>query len=195
MTRLKTCARCARHVFATETQCPFCGVALAVTELKPLSILHAGLSRAQRLALAAAVLGQTAIGCAESTDGGTDAGSAGMSGAGQGSAGTSGMGGDAGISGIAGMMAGQGGTGGEAGTGMAVPVYGAPVPEDAGIAGTGGTGGGMSAGTGGAAGTGMAVPVYGAPVPQDAGTDSGMNAAGTGGPIPVYGASPLPPEE
>jgi hypothetical protein len=60
---LRVCDACARHVFATETTCPFCAAALAPVPRRPRFKLHPRLGRAQRLAIAGAVAGL--IGCTE----------------------------------------------------------------------------------------------------------------------------------
>jgi len=173
MTQLRVCEGCTRHVFLAETACPFCGAALAQAPRRSFGEkLRSGMSRAQVLAIAAAVTGQTLGACSDtaSDDGipggsggsaGDVAGSGGDSGSGEGGAGSGGDSG-AGAGGGAGM---EGGAGAGAG-GMAQPVYGAPVPD-----------------------SGVDQPVYGAPVPDggvdDAGDDSGEPMA-----IPLYGASP-----
>jgi hypothetical protein len=60
---LRVCEACARHVFATETSCPFCAAVLAPVPNRPRFKLTAQLSRAQRFALAGAVAGL--IACSE----------------------------------------------------------------------------------------------------------------------------------
>ena len=64
MTRLRTCDACSRHVFVTETHCPFCAVPLAPLRGTPLFKLDPRSSRAQRFALAGALAGL--IGCQDS---------------------------------------------------------------------------------------------------------------------------------
>jgi hypothetical protein len=173
MTRLKTCEACSRHVFVSETRCPFCGALCAAETRAPIFDIKAGMSRAQRFAVVAAVAGQTAlVGCNaadEPKGGGAGAAGIGMAavGGGGGTAGTN-------VQAVYGapVPAGQGATGGSAGQ-VATPVYGAPVPPpDAGPAGGGGGGGedGGTAGSGGSAGASgkggaQPQPVYGAPVP------------------------------
>ena len=179
MTRLKTCQACSRHVFVSEVRCPFCGAVCAEETRAPIFDIKAGMSRAQRFAVVAAVAGQTAlIGCnADDPPGGGGAGAAGMAAVG-GGAGTAGGGGAQPVYGAP-VQPGQSGTGGSAG-GVAVPVYGAPVPPDAGTAGRGGSAGndGGTAGSGGSAGGGSGkggggaqpvcapVPAYGLPPPS-----------------------------
>jgi hypothetical protein len=98
---LRTCDACARHVFATETACPFCAAVLAPMAARPRFKLHIRLSRAQRFALAGAVAGL--IGCSDSgprleppygapfpRDGGTDGANRGGTGGHDGGAGGSG---------------------------------------------------------------------------------------------------------
>ena len=153
MPRLRICDQCSRHVLVDEVSCPFCAAELSPAPQPAATKLPAGLSRAQRFALAAAVVGQAAaVGCTETrtqaiygapfTD---DAGS-----------GKSGSGGAA--------AAGRSGASGT--DSVAMPVYGAPfVP--AGRGGAGGAGGVAKAGSGGEP---VAVPVYGAPF-----VDAGQN--------------------
>jgi hypothetical protein len=86
---LRTCHACARHVFATETSCPFCAAVLAPMPVRPRFKLSPRLSRAQRFALAGALVGL--IGCDSEPvplygapplprwDGGTGSGGAGAS--------------------------------------------------------------------------------------------------------------------
>jgi hypothetical protein len=61
---LRVCDACARHVFATETSCPFCAAVLEPIAARPRFKLQTRLSRAQRFALAGAVAGL--IGCSDS---------------------------------------------------------------------------------------------------------------------------------
>ena len=64
MPRLKTCPACSRHVFAHETRCPFCAGDCSQPARAPIVGIKAGMSRAQRFAVVAAVAGQSAlIGC------------------------------------------------------------------------------------------------------------------------------------
>jgi hypothetical protein len=119
MTQLRCCTHCARHVLIHERACPFCQRDLPpAAERAPVKIA-AGLSRAQRLALAAAIAGQSVAACAETSEpipqsmphygaplAGNLAPAAGSGGAGQ-------------------QVAGRSGAAGT--TGVAVPVYGAPV--------------------------------------------------------------------
>lgn len=190
MTRLRTCDACARHVFVTEQSCPFCHAQLAAAPEPAQLAVPAGASRAQRLALAAAISGSALLGCtqdgdnAQSTDNTATAGAA--------AAGRSGGNTNQQPGGtvtpvygapVPGNPPGQGGRVAQptAGNGsVEVPVYGAPVAgapaedEDAGVpeAGAGGSGAAGSGGTGQAgrgpvpvAGT-VAVPLYGAPMPE-----------------------------
>jgi hypothetical protein len=61
---LRVCDACARHVFATETRCPFCAAVLVPVAVRPRFKLSSQLSRAQRFALAGAFAGL--IGCSDS---------------------------------------------------------------------------------------------------------------------------------
>jgi hypothetical protein len=61
MTRLRICEACSRHVFVSETQCPFCAVPLAPLRGTPNFKLGRRMSRAQRVAVAGAVA--SLIGC------------------------------------------------------------------------------------------------------------------------------------
>jgi hypothetical protein len=160
MTRLRTCDGCSRHVLASESSCPFCQRVLAPAQLLAAPSAPPGLSRAQRLTLAAAaVAGQALAACSSDASQAVPVYGAPISGApGAGGSGTAGKG------------------------AVAVPVYGAPVAgrtggasgssatqpdagdaEDAGVA----TNPPKSDG-----GTmvqplyGAPVPVYGAPLPQ-----------------------------
>lgn len=197
MTRLRICQGCARHVFATEPSCPFCKAQLsAAPELAQLTV-PSGASRAQRLALAAAISSTTLLGCAQ-----TDSDSSPVEVADN----------------TAGRSAPNPGdpSDGQAvtpGGGIATPVYGAPVPGNPGQPAQAGRGS-------------IDIPIYGAPVAgspaadEDAGVpEAGASAAGSGGapqgaagsggsapqagavavpvygaPIPEYGAPP-PPED
>jgi hypothetical protein len=180
MTQLRVCDACSRHVFVTEKSCPFCNAALGEAPQRTFGQrLRRGMSRAQLLAVAAAVGGvggQTLAACSdtEQNDGrpnaGTTAGAmAGTDGSGEGGGG-SGAGGAGGTGGSGGTMAGTGGAG----------------AGGAGGAGAGGMGG---AGEGGVAGD-MIQPVYGGPVDLDSGVDAGDDAGDFA--MPEYGASPIP---
>ena len=69
MTQLRICEGCSCHVLASERSCPFCQCALPAPTARTLAKLPPGLSRAQRLAMAAALAGGQALGaCAEKTD-------------------------------------------------------------------------------------------------------------------------------
>jgi hypothetical protein len=189
MERFRTCDECARHVRASETSCPFCGHGLDAAALVPMPRAPAQLSRAQRIALVAAVAGGLAA-CGDDSmppgkDGPRAGASAGANAAGSGAA-----------------AAGSGGAGGagrgEAGA-VAVPVYGAPaVPPRAGSPVYGApivppTAGSESAGQGGAGGGGGSAGAAGS-----AGSAGKAGAAGTGGTggrgmvQPLYGAAPVP---
>jgi len=54
MPRLVSCEACSRHVFATESTCPFCQSPVSVPA-RPMARAARGMSRAQRLAIAAAL--------------------------------------------------------------------------------------------------------------------------------------------
>jgi hypothetical protein len=181
MTQLRVCDGCSRHVFITEKACPFCGASLQDAVKRTFGErLRKGMSRAQMLAVAAAVTGQAFGACTDTpNDDGRVAGSSGTT------AGTESSGGSSGTSGGAGA-----GSGGTAGT----------VSGGAGGL-TGGTGGMVSGGIGGSGGD-LAQPVYGAPVEVDAGADASDStdagdqgeggAGGDGMAIPLYGATPVP---
>jgi hypothetical protein len=187
MERFRTCEECSRHVRAAESKCPFCGVALDQATLLQVPRGPAQLSRAQRIALVAAVAGGSMLAACGDDAVGMPVYGAPVPRAGAGVAGAT-----AGTGAAGGGAAAGGGTAGRGAAGappIAVPVYGAPVPPPAGssggagkagsgaagAAGSAGTAGtaGASAGAGGAAGHGMVVPVYGA--------------------SPAYGVPPSPP--
>jgi hypothetical protein len=148
-------------VFVTEPRCPFCQRELAPPSRSPIFDIRAGMSRAQRVALVAAVAGQTLLGCSDESGSGLQTGSGGMGDMQQGSGGT--------------QTAGGGGQGSGGNGGVAQPVYGAPVTPGTPIPGTGGTG---DEGTGGR----MAVTHYGGIMPpEDAGKDAGSADAGDAG--------------
>jgi hypothetical protein len=166
MNQLRCCEGCSRHVLLSERECPFCRRELAPLPERVLPKLPAGLSRAQRLTLAAAMAGQALTACAETTDGvaipiygAPVAGSVGQ--APQGGSGASGK-----------SAAGRGGAGmtGGAGrdAGFAVPVYGVPI-------------------------AGQPSPVKdAAPVDEDGGAqDAGRSDAGQMI-VPPYGLPPMP---
>jgi hypothetical protein len=181
MTRLRTCDACARHVFATEPNCPFCHAQLsAAPEPAQLSV-PAGASRAQRLALAAAIGGSALLGCAQDGDNAQSTDNTATAGA-----------------------AAAGRTGGNTNQqpgGTVTPVYGAPISGDP--PGQGGRVAQPTAGNGS-----VEVPVYGAPVAgapatgeeEDAGVpEAGASgaagaapAAGSGGTGGQAGRSPVP---
>jgi len=177
MPRLKTCPACSRHVFVHETRCPFCAGDCSQQARAPIFDIKAGMSRAQRFAVVAAVAGQSAlIGCNAIDDPPPETVT------------VPAYGSPVPPGGILLPPAGSGGSavagrGNQAGAGG--PVYGAPFVDagapqpmygggaplvDAGVAGSGDEDGGTEAGRGGQGG---AQPVYGAA-------------------IPLYGASPAP---
>jgi hypothetical protein len=179
MTRLRSCDACSRHVLVTEQSCPFCKHRLAVATMPAPQKLPSGLSRAQRLAVAAAIAsGQALAACADSTPMQPDNPAAGT-------------GASAGQTANAGKGAANGGI---AGQGVAVPVYGAPLAGNPGVGPTAGF---------------TPIPPYGTsppppptagkkadPVP-DAGApddDAGTTTVPDGGHMvhPVYGAPPVP---
>ncbi len=66
MTQLRACDACSRHVFVTESSCPFCGAQLTAAPRARALPIFAGMSRAQRMAIAAAaVASQAAVGCSQ----------------------------------------------------------------------------------------------------------------------------------
>jgi hypothetical protein len=168
MPRLKTCPACSRHVFVHETRCPFCAGDCSQESRAPIFAIQAGMSRAQRFAVVAAVAGQTALlGCNATDDPAPDPDP------GPGQVMTpvygapippggiqpppSGAGGN-------GAIAGNGSQAGTGGVGVGQPVYGAPFvdagppqpmyggglpPVDAGVAGRGDEDGGTEPGSGG----------------------------------------------
>lgn len=74
MSHLVPCAGCARHVRASERDCPFCGAALAPTVSSPRGPMPR-VGRAARFAFGAAVVTTlTVTGCGESHEGDPDAG-------------------------------------------------------------------------------------------------------------------------
>jgi hypothetical protein len=173
--RLISCEGCERHVFASELHCPFCRAPITRT-VPALSELPPGLSRAQRLglraqslALAAAMAGPGLLACTDNRQPDPPAGGRGGS-AGSGASGGAGEGPLAG----AGPLAGDGGSGfagrpARSGEPSVMPLYGAPVPADA----------GPRAGS-------NANPSSGA----SGGSSGAMAASPRGNPAPVYGASP-----
>jgi hypothetical protein len=186
MKRLRSCDSCARHVFVSEQVCPFCLSELApAADPAPLAI-PSGASRAQRLALVAALGTQSLLACADSREpvavpvyGAPLAGNA--------------------APGPAGNAAPTPAAGRGATPPVAVPVYGAPAP----LAGQPAP---PVAGRGAVPDGGVAMPVYGAPIAgqpageDDAGVEPAAGAGGRGGmavpvygaPIPEYGAPPPP---
>jgi hypothetical protein len=67
MKRLRSCDGCKRHVFVSERECPFCHRQLTAAPPPADVSVPSGASRAQRLALAAALGGQGLVGCAQAT--------------------------------------------------------------------------------------------------------------------------------
>jgi hypothetical protein len=63
MTQLRLCDACSRHVFVSETHCPFCAVPLTPVRSAPAFQFKPGMSRAQRVAMAAAFAGL--VGCGD----------------------------------------------------------------------------------------------------------------------------------
>jgi hypothetical protein len=163
MPRLRPCDACSRHVFVTETRCPFCQALMPNAPIDRDLAIRSGMSRAQRFAVAAAVAGQTlATGCASTTNpepGGSA--SAGMS-ANPGSANAGSVSRDGASTGSAGI-----GESSSAGQPMMLVFYGNPMivpppprpPIDAGVAED-------DAGGAPPKDAGHRVqPVYGAPIP------------------------------
>lgn len=176
MERFRTCDECSRHVRASEAKCPFCGHALAAAPLMPVPRAPAQLSRAQRIALVAAVAGGIAA-CGDDSPPPSSGPHAGAS-AGTSAGGTSGAAAGSGASTAAGRgAAGQ----------VAVPVYGAPVTPPVGAAGSSG-----AAGKGGAGGAGGSAGAAGAAGAAGKAGASGSGVAGRGMVQPLYGASPVP---
>jgi hypothetical protein len=137
MTQLRACDACSRHVFANETVCPFCSAVLSAAPERTLGDrLRRGMSRAQLLAVAAAMTSQTLGACTDTpqndgrpparsgTTGAMDAGGGDSGEGGEGGGGAGGAGGAAGT--VSGGMGGAAG-GGAGGDQMGQPVYGAPV--------------------------------------------------------------------
>src|SRR3954467_11311949 len=143
MERFRTCDECSRHVRASETKCPFCGRALHAATLLQVPRAPTQLSRAQRLALVAAVAGGQLIAACGDDAIATPVYGAPIPRAGAGA--TAGTG--AAASGGAAAIGGVAGRGAAGSPPMGIPVYGAPVPP---APGTGGSAG--NAGTGGSAG-------------------------------------------
>jgi hypothetical protein len=68
MKRLRSCDGCARHVFVSERVCPFCLTELAPAPERETVPIPSGASRAQRLALAAALGSTTLLACSEARE-------------------------------------------------------------------------------------------------------------------------------
>jgi hypothetical protein len=197
MERFRTCDECSRHVRPIEAKCPFCGHALEAAVLMPVPRAPAQLSRAQRIALVAAVAGGGMLAaCGDDAGPETPGPRAGAGVAGQ-MAGAS-------AAGSGGSAAGGGGAGkGAAGSPpIAVPVYGAPFPPPGGAGGAGGAGKSGSGG-GGAGGSAGQAGSAGAGSGGAGGTAGTPAAAGSGGHMvqplygasPAYGVPPLPPKK
>jgi hypothetical protein len=193
MERFRTCDECSRHVRAMEAKCPFCGHALEAAALMPVPRAPAQLSRAQRIALVAAVAGgQLLAACGDDSGGNAVP----VYGAPVPRAGT----GVAGASAGTGDQAGTGAAGrGTAGSpGVVVPVYGAPVLPPAGSGGSAGKGGGaagQAGASGSAAGQGGAGGAGGAAGKPAAAGSGGAVAHPVYGAAPAYGLPPVPPPE
>lgn len=189
MTRLRTCDACTRHVFATEPSCPFCHAQLAAAPEPAQFSVPAGASRAQRLALAAAIGGSALLGCAQDGDNAQSTDNTSTAAAGRTGGNTNQQPGGtvtpvygAPVPGNPPPQAGRVAQPSAGNGSVEVPVYGAPVAgapasdeEDAGVpeAGAGGAGAAGSGGTTAQAGRGpvpvagtVAVPLYGAPMPE-----------------------------
>jgi hypothetical protein len=141
MSELLPCPECRRHVRKRETECPFCGKAISLSEAPPHALPRRRLNRAATFAFGAGVVGVTtlvACGETEVQDGRAVYGAPPSAGTGGSS-----YGGSA-IYGAPPSGAPNGGTGGSADQGGSIAVYGAPT------AGTGGVPGGGDAGAAGA---------------------------------------------
>ena len=182
MNRLRSCEGCARHVFVTERVCPFCLTELAEVAVRALPAMPSGASRAQRLALAAALGGQGLVGCAQEVAVPVYGAPAPLAGNAAPPSGTTPPGQPGPTHPPA---AGRGGSGVPDGGGVAVPVYGAPLAGQA------------------APPITPAQPDAAAALDEDAGVDEPPDAslprdAGPmvhpvyGAPIPEYGAPPPP---
>lgn len=135
MTELRTCDGCQRRVFVTEQSCPFCSVKLEPLPVPATSRFQAGMSRAQMLAVAAAVTSHVLTGCNDGDSqkdqagqGGAIAGQGGVGGASTGGVGGQSSGGTGAISGQPsggiGASGGSGSTGGIGAFGGVAGVYG-----------------------------------------------------------------------
>jgi hypothetical protein len=187
MTRLRTCQACFRHVFETEIACPFCQQTLTQLPAAAPVATPPGLSRAQRLALVAALAGSAApvlAGCGSDEPSGSDGGSVAVPVYG------------APVSGSAAVPPAAGsGKGGTAASG------GAGVSGHAGSSGSAGAAGKAQSGSGGSSGTAGSKPGVGQPpVAGKPGSDDDAGVADGGpmvhplygAPIPAYGAPPQP---
>jgi hypothetical protein len=177
MTRLRSCDACSRHVRITEQSCPFCKHTLTAANLPVAPKLPSGLSRAQRLAVAAAFAsGQALAACADSTPQQPDTRAAGTGASAGKTASAAANGGSAAAS------------SGNAGIGVATPVYGAPLAGNPGIMATPPYG--ASPPPPPTAGK-KSDPVPDAGTPDD---DAGTTTVPDAGHMvhPVYGAPPVP---
>jgi hypothetical protein len=176
MAELRLCEGCNRHVFASEQRCPFCATSLPALTPKPQTLLQAGLSRAQRYAIAAAVAGTAATSCSkhhEEAPAGEAGSPAAGAGRGAGSAGIAGLAGNtAAGSTAAGNGSGVAGTAGDPfipqpmyGGGFPQPVYGAPFVDAGSAAGSGAIDAGRADEDAGQDDTPPAMPIYGASFP------------------------------
>jgi len=171
MSQLRLCEACSRHVLRSEVECPFCKCALLPLPPSAAVKLAPGLSRAQRLAVAAAAMaGQAISACTAGTsEMVTPVYGAPLAGAPSTAAGAPAAGGGAG-------HVASGGN-----PGVAVPVYGAPLAgtpglptkSDAGAHDAGDEDAGVTPDSGVPDGGptvhpvyGSPVPLYGAPIPQ-----------------------------
>jgi hypothetical protein len=126
MPRLKTCQACSRHVFVHETRCPFCSGDCSQESRAPIFAIKAGMSRAQRFAVVAAMAGagQTAaIGCNAVDDPAPDTVNVPVYGA---PVPPGSISPPSGGSGGTGAIAGRGNQAGTGGGWVGQPVYGAP---------------------------------------------------------------------
>ena len=147
MKDLRPCESCSRHVFATERTCPFCQAVLEPAPERTAVAVPSSASRAQRLALAAAIGSQSLLACAETVDTGGPL-------AGTGAIVTAGTSAPLPVPVYGVPLAGQPAPAAGRG-GVISPAYGAPLA-------------GQPAPTAGRGG--VPQPVYGAPAPDDAGT-------------------------
>lgn len=167
---LSPCPSCRRHVRVTETECPFCSVALDLSHVPPPVLPPRRLGRAAQLAFSASLVGTLAGACdGDSTVVRDDVPAAGEGG----NAGTGGK-------------SATGGAGGRGASGGAAGRAGASGAAGRGTAGTGGDRGGRGGGSGGFEDVGGYGPEYGG-APADAGDGGDDNFGGFG---PEYGGAP-----